>query len=313
MFVSSWSPEFTPDSPPLTSADVAVELRGVPYLLFNKESLCRIATAVGTPVAMAPETERKENFEVVKLMVRVNLHKELPSKIISGFSNGREVEITVTYPWLPLQSQGCKQFGYSDLRCPVKHLVHPPNTRSRKSRTSRSRTPLPRDSTGFKTHTRKGRSWRPIKKIIPLVSDESDGFQADILLKSPGADTDALTSIASSSQGVVLESEKVESVVGVVQEVVVEYEKSANKSDTSSNIVAEAGGVVVVHELQDHDLGIVSTPNPSECGSLQDSMPMVVNSMVCGSAVGSAVVEEEEQPFILVSCRKGGRRTTKLH
>lgn len=59
MFVAPWSPEFNPEAPPISSAAVTVEFRGVPYLLFNNESLSRIATAVGKHVALAPETARK--------------------------------------------------------------------------------------------------------------------------------------------------------------------------------------------------------------------------------------------------------------
>ncbi|KAF3565880.1 hypothetical protein DY000_02015026 [Brassica cretica] len=47
MFVAPWSPDFTPEEAPLTNAVVPVEMRDVPYLLFNKESLSRLATAVG--------------------------------------------------------------------------------------------------------------------------------------------------------------------------------------------------------------------------------------------------------------------------
>ncbi|KAF2589103.1 hypothetical protein F2Q70_00040383 [Brassica cretica] len=107
MFVAPWSPEFTPEEGPITSAVVPVELRGVPYLIFNRESLSRLATAVGKPDSLAPETERKENFQVAKLYVRVDLTRELPSKIISGFSSGKEVEISVSYPWLPLKCESC--------------------------------------------------------------------------------------------------------------------------------------------------------------------------------------------------------------
>lgn len=47
MFVAPWSPKFTHEEGPLTNAVVPVELRGVLYLLFNKENLSRLATAVG--------------------------------------------------------------------------------------------------------------------------------------------------------------------------------------------------------------------------------------------------------------------------
>ncbi|KAF3561554.1 hypothetical protein DY000_02018593 [Brassica cretica] len=118
MFIAAWSPEFTPEQPQLTSAVIPVEFRGVPYLLFNNQSLSRIATAVGRHVSLAPETERKENCEVAKVWVQVNLLADLPDRIVSGFSNGREVEISVSYPWLPDKCSRCKKFGHKHQLCP---------------------------------------------------------------------------------------------------------------------------------------------------------------------------------------------------
>ena len=103
MFVAPWSPDFAPEEAPLTSVVVPVELRNVPYLLFNNQSLSRLATAVGRPVSVAPETQRKEKFQVAKLYVEVDLLKPLPDTIISCFSNGREFRIDVSYPWLPIK------------------------------------------------------------------------------------------------------------------------------------------------------------------------------------------------------------------
>ncbi|KAJ4881563.1 Uncharacterized protein Rs2_38618 [Raphanus sativus] len=117
MFVAPWAPDYSPEEPPLTDAIVPVEMRNVPYLLFNNESLSRIATAIGKPESLAPETERKENFEVAKLFVRVDLTAPLPNKIISGFTNGREVEIDVTYPWLPVKCDLCNKYGHISLQC----------------------------------------------------------------------------------------------------------------------------------------------------------------------------------------------------
>lgn len=117
MFVAPWSPDFMPEEAPITSVVVPIELRGVPYLLFNRESLSRLATAVGKPVSLAPETERKENFEVAKLYVRVDITKKLPTKIISGFSSGRENEISVSYPWLPVKCPTCGKHGHSAEKC----------------------------------------------------------------------------------------------------------------------------------------------------------------------------------------------------
>ncbi|VVB02617.1 unnamed protein product [Arabis nemorensis] len=137
MFVSPWSPEFNPEIPPITSAPVTVEFRGVPYLLFTNQNLSRIATAVGKPVSLAPETERKDSFEVARVVVRVDLTKELPTKVISGFSNGREVEIDVSYPFLPPRCSACRAYGHDLNQCSLRPLntntFRTSNTRSRSS------------------------------------------------------------------------------------------------------------------------------------------------------------------------------------
>ncbi|KAF3597513.1 hypothetical protein DY000_02026866 [Brassica cretica] len=119
MFVSPWSPDFTPEETPLTSVVVQVEMRNVPYLLFHDESLSRLATAVGRPVALAPETRRKPNFQVAKVFVKVDLIKRLPDTIVSGFSNGREVIIDVTYPWLSIKCLNCGKYGHKKEDCKV--------------------------------------------------------------------------------------------------------------------------------------------------------------------------------------------------
>lgn len=150
MFVAPWAPDYSPEEPPLTDAIVPVEMRNVPYLLFNNESLSRIATAVGKPESLAPETERKENFEVAKLFVRVDLTAPLPHKIISGFSNGREVEIDVSYPWLPVQCDLCKKYGHISSKCT--EVVVERVVRQEGPRTS------PPDSSRRRSKSRPGRS-----------------------------------------------------------------------------------------------------------------------------------------------------------
>ncbi|KAL0814565.1 hypothetical protein Bca101_071008 [Brassica carinata] len=95
MFVAPWSSDFSKEEPQLTTAVIPVELHGVPYLLFNKQSLSRLTTAIRKPESLAPETERKENFEVAKIWVWVSLLTDLPDKIITGFSNGCELGVHV--------------------------------------------------------------------------------------------------------------------------------------------------------------------------------------------------------------------------
>ena len=161
MFVAPWSPDFTPDEAPLTQAVVPVELRNVPYLLFNKESLSRLATAVGRPVSLYPETERKENFKVAKMYVKVDLTKPLPRNIISGFANGKETLIEVTYPWLPLKCELCKKFGHLQEKC-----------RTHKVNDARKRSVSPAGSNKIRNNSRQGRAPSAFKVTPPSSSEK---------------------------------------------------------------------------------------------------------------------------------------------
>lgn len=65
---------------------------------------------------------------MAKLLVRVNLLKELPSRVVSGFSDGREIDIDVSYPWLPPKCNVCDQFGHATSLC----RQYTPSTSGRK-------------------------------------------------------------------------------------------------------------------------------------------------------------------------------------
>ncbi|CAH2036045.1 unnamed protein product, partial [Thlaspi arvense] len=133
------NPDFNPKEAPITKAQVMVEFRGIPYLFFNKESLGRIASGAGDPKALSPETARKETFEVVKILVEVDLLKELPTKLIFGLTNGKEFEVTVSYPWLPPKCGECGNHGHASSHC----IRRPPPNQTKRKPQSRSRSRAP--------------------------------------------------------------------------------------------------------------------------------------------------------------------------
>ncbi|KAH0892389.1 LOW QUALITY PROTEIN: hypothetical protein HID58_054818, partial [Brassica napus] len=126
MFVTPWSSEFSPEESQLTSAVVPVELRGV-----------------------------KENFEVAKLWVHVNLLTELPKRI--------EVDISVSYPRLPVKCGGCGRFGHEFMGCSL--TIPDRNRQPRHTRRSRKNQEHQEDP-GLEEHHRKIEKllhWRRMK------------------------------------------------------------------------------------------------------------------------------------------------------
>ncbi|CAA7031786.1 unnamed protein product [Microthlaspi erraticum] len=118
MCVAPWSPDFSPKQAPLTKAQA------------NR---------------LSPETARHDTFEVAKILVEVDFEKELPSKLISGLTNGKEFEVSVTYPWLPPKCGECGVFGHTNTHClkrppPVKKSRRKPQSRSPSPDKSKNRT-----------------------------------------------------------------------------------------------------------------------------------------------------------------------------
>ncbi|CAG7901045.1 unnamed protein product, partial [Brassica rapa] len=297
MFVAPWSPEFFPEEPQITSAVVPVELRGVPYLLFNKKSLSRLATAVGKPISLSPETERKENFEVAKLWVRVDLFSELPKRIVSGFSNGREVDISVAYPWLPSKCDYCGKFGHETKRCSLKPLGSARNAIP--SRRSKSR-----DKRG-KKQSRQGMSYIYVRKS-PQTEDP----------------------IGNDAGNTVINSDDGNLVIAPVQEEAIDHVPDPIEGKVSGECPPEAEQETT--DAAPHAL----EPDPDQCTPkgetpkvsrdtevVKSSQVISLDRACCASSVtvmhtseNSDAGHQEDQnssPFFLVYNRKSGRKVTR--
>ena len=236
MFVAPWAPDFSPDEPPLTSAIVPVEMRNVPYLLFNRESLSRIATAIGKPDCLAPETERKENFEVAKLYVRVDLTSPLPSKIISGFSNGREVEIDVSYPWLPNKCALCNKFGHTEVKCP-----------NRVNGTTVEKQPL--EIARRRSKSRPGRSTEKklregVLRYVPVNTGPQDPMTRSTTNAVPDSGKDSLPPTSSLPSDETIELEEGEILQQSLEDTQLSLSETAKVSMEDNNDVASPGEVV---------------------------------------------------------------------
>lgn len=329
MFVAPWSPDYSPDEPPLTSAVIPVEMRNVPYLLFNKESLSRIATALGKPESLAPETERKENFEVAKLYVRVDLTAPLPQKIVSGFSNGREVQIDVSYPWLPIKCDVCKRFGHKTDRCTFGVSVGSYGQQSNRKfvpETSRKR-----------SKSRPGRSRDKLKekvatRYVPVVhanDEEVAGERSgiDVLVQDPTVST-RFGVAESLEEGEISQEELTKTAVDatvseppevVHHEGVEEHDLHRVTMSTTEGFVLATSEVddtvsMVVHHQDVEDLHKDDSKGPSVSAPGSALRTIVEYTSQTLSAPADTELcdnSDADNPFVLVKNRKCGHRVTK--
>lgn len=88
MIVSKWTPIVEDAQPEIKTMPLWVIIKNVPHSMFTWQGLSFLASPVGEPKRLHPETELVSNFEEAKFFVEVDLSKELPKTYF--FPNQRE-------------------------------------------------------------------------------------------------------------------------------------------------------------------------------------------------------------------------------
>ncbi|XP_010451695.1 PREDICTED: uncharacterized protein LOC104733854 [Camelina sativa] len=148
MVVSWWSPITEKEQPEERFIPLWVHLKKVPMHLFSWAGLSFIASAVGSPVRLHPETGTCSNFDVAKVFVNADLSK-VPPISISYSKNGSDFSVDFHYPWLPPRCPPCEKWGHLAARCGVDKPmeVSPPPVQEERSSGLASATMLEKEDT----------------------------------------------------------------------------------------------------------------------------------------------------------------------
>ncbi|KAG7569624.1 Endonuclease/exonuclease/phosphatase superfamily [Arabidopsis thaliana x Arabidopsis arenosa] len=116
MIVSKWTPIVEDAQPEIKTMPLWVIIKNVPHSMFTWQGLSFLASPVGEPKRLHPETELVSNFEEAKIFVEVDLSKELPKTYFFQV-RGKEVRVEFEYPWLPHRCGICRKWGHFDDGC----------------------------------------------------------------------------------------------------------------------------------------------------------------------------------------------------
>lgn len=116
MVVSKWTPIVEDAQPEIKTMPLWVVIKNVPRSMFTWKGLSFLASPVGEPKRLHPETELVTKFDEAKFFVEVDLTKELPKACFFNI-RGEEVCVTFEYPWLPLRCGVCCKWGHSEDAC----------------------------------------------------------------------------------------------------------------------------------------------------------------------------------------------------
>ncbi|XP_048600008.1 uncharacterized protein LOC125575500 [Brassica napus] len=114
--MTKWSPVAEKEKAPAQSIPMWVHLKIVPLSMFSWQGLSFVASPVGSPVRLHPETAQCLNLDVAKIFVKADLTKELPAKMNFNIQ-GQDILVEYSYPRLPSKCLKCGKWGHKT--CPI--------------------------------------------------------------------------------------------------------------------------------------------------------------------------------------------------
>ncbi|KAK9904621.1 hypothetical protein M0R45_000539 [Rubus argutus] len=139
-----WVPNFSPANQRNTNAQVWVKFWNLGLEFWEPRTLFEIASGVGVPVKIDPNTLDRKFGLFARVLVDVDLSSDLPVELVVRRKNGESIAQGVEYEQLPDICSHCGNVGHRVAACKhVGHLVdsqlEPPRSGRGRSRKRRSR------------------------------------------------------------------------------------------------------------------------------------------------------------------------------
>ncbi|XP_059288877.1 uncharacterized protein LOC132042304 [Lycium ferocissimum] len=127
--VKPWTPDFDFHSEVLTTIPLWVKLPNLPLSCWGIESLSRIGSTLSKPLYADECTSHIERVPNARLLIQVDITKELPNTTKVKDPKGQVFEQAVNYDWKPEFYQECLQLGHKcqPKQVPKQPVQRPPN------------------------------------------------------------------------------------------------------------------------------------------------------------------------------------------
>ncbi|KAH0709217.1 hypothetical protein KY284_010644 [Solanum tuberosum] len=114
IIVKVWSPEFYFNKEVLQTVPIWVKYPNLPLSCWSKDSLSRISSGLGEPLYADECTTKVDRISFARVLIEMNVDRELPRKLKIEDPNGWVFEQVVQYKWVPEYCAKCMQVG---LKC----------------------------------------------------------------------------------------------------------------------------------------------------------------------------------------------------
>lgn len=112
MVVSKWSPKAEDAQPKIKTMPMWVVIKNVPHSMYSWKGLGFLASIVGEPKRLHPDTELCKNFEEAKVFVEVDLAKDLPKTHNFCLKKDENITVDFSYSWFSPRCHTCDKWGH---------------------------------------------------------------------------------------------------------------------------------------------------------------------------------------------------------
>ncbi|KAG5620014.1 hypothetical protein H5410_005232 [Solanum commersonii] len=112
IIVKVWSAEFDFNKEVLQTVPIWVKYPNLPLSCWSQDSLSRISSGLGVPLYADECTTKVERISFARVLVEMDVARELPKKLKVEDPHGRVFEQAVQYEWIPEYCTKCMQVGH---------------------------------------------------------------------------------------------------------------------------------------------------------------------------------------------------------
>ncbi|XP_058726095.1 uncharacterized protein LOC131597411 [Vicia villosa] len=112
LMLKEWKPDFNLKRDMLRTIPLWVKLPKLPLHLWGAKSLSKIGSALGVPLVTDECTANKLRVSYARILVEIDITKELTKEIVIKDCEGRRLMQPVEYEWKPLYCDRCYSIGH---------------------------------------------------------------------------------------------------------------------------------------------------------------------------------------------------------
>ncbi|XP_074266719.1 uncharacterized protein LOC141590000 [Silene latifolia] len=117
LILKHWSPSFSLEMERVARVPVWILFPGLDPYLWSEKVLSKMASKIGKPLFADPATTEKSKLSFAKIMVEVDVSKDLPTHVVLNVPNIGQITQKVVYEWLPYYCRECGKLVHTSYTC----------------------------------------------------------------------------------------------------------------------------------------------------------------------------------------------------